>query len=160
PDAAQGRGPQWLGPMIAVRDFASGFLSSLTTYHRGVALAGPEGTTAGAQFVFGGAASGGAAASSALIQVALRTIVEGRPLDEASDAQRLHVEAEPEGTVFVETGVQPRPPGLVERGYNIVPVPVIGRVNAISCPEGAIDNPKSCALRADRRGFGLAAGGF
>jgi gamma-glutamyltranspeptidase/glutathione hydrolase len=159
PDEAQGRGPQWLGPMIAVRDFTSG-LSFFTEYHRGTAREGKEGESAGAQFVFGGAASGGAAASSALIQVALHTLIEGRPLDEASDAQRLHVEAEPADTVFVETGVQARPPGLVERGYNIVPVPVIGRVNAVYCADGAIDRPQSCTFRADRRGFGLAAGGF
>jgi len=159
PDEAQGRGPQWLGPMIAVRDFTSG-PSWLPQFHKGTTREGAEGETAGTQFVFGGAASGGAAAASALIQVALHALIEGRPLDEASDAQRLHVETEPEGTVFVETGVQPRPPGLVERGYNIVPVPVIGRVNAASCPDGAVDKPQTCTFRADRRGFGLAAGGF
>jgi gamma-glutamyltranspeptidase / glutathione hydrolase len=159
PDEARGRGPQWLGPMIAVRDFSS-FLSAFTEYHKGGARETETGESAGSQFVFGGAASGGAAASSALVEVALRALIEGRPLDEASDAQRLHVETEPVDTVFVETGVQPRPPGLVQRGYNIVPVPVIGRVNAIACPGGAVDRPQSCAFRADRRGFGLAAGGF
>jgi gamma-glutamyltranspeptidase/glutathione hydrolase len=160
PDEALGRGPQWLGPIIGVRDFATGLFSGFTSYHKGTSREGPEGTTAGSQFVFGGAASGGAAAASALIQVALHTLIEDRPLDEASDAQRLHVEAQPSDTVFAETGVQARPPGLAERGYNVVPVPVIGRVNAISCPDGAVDKPVTCALRADRRGFGLAAGGF
>lgn len=160
PDASRGRGPQWLGPIVAVRDFSSA-LSFLTEFHRGGARAeGPEGGTAGSQFVFAGAASGGATASSALVQVALHTLIEGQTLDQASDSQRLHVEAEPPDTVFVETGVQARPPGLVERGYKIDPVPVIGRVNAIYCSDGAVDNPKSCAFRADRRGFGLATGGF
>lgn len=159
PDEQQGRGPQWLGPMIAVHE-SEALLPWLNTGRQGGQY-GESGTaTAGSQFVFAGAASGGAAASSALVQVALRTLVQGEHLDEASDAQRLHVEAEPPNTVFVEAGVQPRPPGLVERGYQIVPVPVIGRVNAIFCSDGIKDNPQSCAFRADRRGFGLAAGGF
>lgn len=159
PDEAQGRGPQWLGPMIAVQDFTPA-IPFFTSYHRGTSHPGSDGDSSGSQVVFAGAAAGGAAASSALIEVALHTLIEGRNLDEASDAQRLHVEAEPADTVFVEAGVQPRPPGLVERGYKIAPVPVIGRVNAIYCAEGVLDNPKSCAFRADRRGFGLAAGGF
>jgi gamma-glutamyltranspeptidase/glutathione hydrolase len=159
PDEARGRGPQWLGPIIAVRDFTSG-LSFLTQFHKGTSRAGPEGESAGAQVVFAGAASGGAAASSALVQVALHTLIQGEALDQAIDAQRLHVETEPSDTVFVEAGVQPRPAGLVERGYKIVPVPVIGRVNAIACADGVGDRPQSCAFRADRRGFGLALGGF
>ena len=159
PDESRGLGPQWLGPMIAVRDLSSG-LPSFLTYHRGTSLPSSGEASAGSQLVFAGAASGGAAASSALIEVALHTLIEGRKLDDASDAQRLHVEAEPSDTVYVETGVEPRPPGLIERGYKIVPVPVIGRVNAAYCANGVLDAPESCAFRADRRGFGLAAGGF
>lgn len=159
PDESRGFGPQWLGPMIAVRDLSPS-LPFLTTYHRGTSFPGDGGASAGSQLVFAGAASGGAAASSALVEVALRTLIEGQKLDDASDAQRLHVEAEPADTVFVEAGVQARPPGLTERGYTLVPVPVIGRVNAVYCADGVIDKPRSCAFRADRRGFGLAAGGF
>jgi gamma-glutamyltranspeptidase/glutathione hydrolase len=158
PDEQQGRGPQWLGPMIAVHEAESSipFVNTFTGSHYG-----ESGTaSAGSQVVFAGAASGGAAASSALMQVALRTLMQGEKLDDASDAQRLHVEAEPPNTVFVEAGVQPRPPGLLERGYKIVPVPVLGRVNAVYCSDGVKDDPQSCAFRADRRGFGLAAGGF
>ena len=152
------RGPQWLGPVVAVREGES----SIPFFNRFGKSHGNSGGVAseGSQFVFGGAASGGAVAASALVSVALRTLIEERPLDEAMDAQRLHDEGVPPDTVFVESGVQPRPPGLVERGYQLVPVPVIGRVNAIACFGGVKDKPESCAFRADRRGFGLAAGGY
>jgi gamma-glutamyltranspeptidase/glutathione hydrolase len=146
PDAS-GRGPQWLGPMIAA------FAADRREVLRGFAKGEP-------QVVFAGAASGGAPASGALAAVALRTLIERRPLEESLDAPRLHIEGAPPDTVFVETGVQARPAGLVERGYRLEPVPVIGRVNAIHCPGGLKDAPNGCVMRVDRRGFGLAAGGF
>jgi gamma-glutamyltranspeptidase/glutathione hydrolase len=141
-------GPQWLGPVIG---------AVVRGQYRPDALGSMQ--LGRLQVIFVGAASGGAPAASALASVALRTLVEKRSLEEAMDAQRLHFEGAPTDTVFVETGVQPRPPGMAERGYQIVPVPVIGRVNAILCPEGLLDSPARCALRPDRRGFGLAAGG-
>jgi gamma-glutamyltranspeptidase/glutathione hydrolase len=150
-------GPQWLGPMLAIRQGERRFF----TFGKNATFAQQtEGSqTAGSQFVFGAAASGGASASSALLEVALRAMVEKRPLQAAVDAQRLHYEGAPAETVFVESGVQARLPGLVERGYTLVPVPVIGRVNAIQCPGGIVDTPATCAFAADRRGFGLAASG-
>jgi gamma-glutamyltranspeptidase / glutathione hydrolase len=155
----ESRGPQWLGPMIAVSD-GEATIPIFNRFQRVNQGVGSGTASSGSQFVFAGAASGGAVAASALVNVALRALIDKRPLDEAMDAQRLHAEGVPADTVFVESGVQPRPPGLVERGYKIVPVPVIGRVNAISCPDGIKDTPESCAFRADRRGFGLAAGGY
>lgn len=152
------RGPQWLGPMLAIRQGERRFFTFGKSATFAQRTEGAE--TAGSQFVFGGAASGGASASSALLEVALRAMIEKRPLQEAVDAQRLHYEGAPADTIFVESGVQPRPPGLVERGYTLVPVPVIGRVNAIACPDGVIDKSTTCAFAADRRGFGLAAGGY
>ncbi len=156
PDGA-GHGPQWLGPTIGVRVGDTKIPLLHTRYHPSDTS---DTSTAGTQVVFVGAASGGAPASAALVGVALRTLVEERPLDEAIDAQRLFTEGAPPDAVLVESGIQARPPGLVERGYSIVPVPVIGRVNAILCPGGILDEPKSCAFRADRRGFGLASGGY
>ncbi len=141
------RGPQWFGPMLVVAGSAESFLFG-------------RGTTGGSQIIFAGAASGGAAAASALVGVALRTTVENRPLEEAIDAQRFHFEGAPADTVFVEAGVQARPAGLAERGYQLLPVPVIGRVNAMHCPDGLRDGPNKCVFRPDRRGFGLATGGF
>jgi gamma-glutamyltranspeptidase/glutathione hydrolase len=156
---SESRGPQWLGPMIAVTE-GEATIPIFDRFRRPNQAGVSGSASSGAQFVFAGAASGGAVAASALTGVALRAMIEKRPLDEAMDAQRIHAEGVPPDTVFVESGVQPRPPGLTERGYKIVPVPVIGRVNAISCPDGIKDTPESCAFRADRRGFGLATGGY
>lgn len=141
-------GPQWFGPVIG---------AVLRGQARPDALGQMQ--VGRLQVLFVGAASGGAPAASALAGVALRTLVEKRSLEEAMDAQRMHFEGAPTDTVFVETGVQPRLPGLIERGYRIEPVPVIGRVNAISCPDGLVDSPGRCEFRPDRRGFGLATGG-
>jgi gamma-glutamyltranspeptidase/glutathione hydrolase len=138
-------GPQWFGPVIGVSS------------DRRLTMR-PD-ATGGRQVVFAAAASGGAPAASALAGVALRTLIERRSLEQAMDAQRLHFEGAPGETVFVEAGVQGRAPGLVERGYQIVPVPVIGRVNAVWCPDGLLDGSAGCEFRPDRRGFGLAAGG-
>lgn len=138
-------GPQWLGPVIAIRD-----------RDRRISLYDDKGKQ---QVLFAAAASGGAAASSALAGVALRALVERRPLEEAMDARRLHFEGAPADTVFVEEGVQPRLPGLIERGYQVVIVPVIGRINAFLCPDGLADDQANCAFRPDRRGFGLSTGG-
>lgn len=141
-------GPQWMGPVIGaiirgrVRPDALGSLQVERL-----------------QVLFVGAASGGAPAASALAGVALRSLIEKRSLEEAMDVARVHFEGAPTDTVFVETGVQPRLPGLAERGYRIETVPVMGRVNAISCPDGILDSPGRCEFRPDRRGFGLAAGG-
>jgi gamma-glutamyltranspeptidase/glutathione hydrolase len=139
-------GPQWLGPVIGT-----------TTSDRRLTLRSDA--TGRQQVLFAAAASGGAPAASALAGVALRTLIERRTLEEAMDARRLHFEGAPADTVFVEEGVQPRLPGLSERGYQVVPVPVIGRVNAFWCPDGLTDEPARCEFRPDRRGFGLAAGG-
>lgn len=148
-NAADGmqRGPQWFGPMMVISGAAESFLST-------------RGMTGGSQLVFVGAASGGAGATSALASVVLRTVIERRSLEEALDAQRIHFEGAPADTVFVEAGVQSRPPGLAERGYQILPVPVIGRVNAMYCPDGLRDGPSKCLFRPDRRGFGMSAGGL
>jgi hypothetical protein len=35
----------------------------------------------------------------------------------------------------------------------------IGRLNAIACPAGLVDEPTACRVRTDPRGDGLAVGG-
>lgn len=132
PDGAA-RGPHGLGMMIAVRSRAG-------------------------RLMFAGAATGGAAASSALVDVALRTLVGERPLDESIDSARLHYSGVPDA-IAVEEGGAGRLPGLTQRGYALTPVPSLGRVNAIYCPDGLVTRPQGCQFRADRRGFGLAARG-
>jgi gamma-glutamyltranspeptidase/glutathione hydrolase len=105
--------------------------------------------------VFVGAASGGWPGAGALVDVALRTIVDGRRLDEAMSAARVNYTGAA-GQVLVE-GEGPQA-GLASRGYAITTVPVLGRVNAIFCPDGLSAESAACQFAADRRGFGLAAG--
>jgi gamma-glutamyltranspeptidase/glutathione hydrolase len=126
-------GPQTMGPMVAARR--------------------NEG-----QLVFAGAAGGGAASAEAMVSVALQAIVDRRPLEQAIAAPRLHYDAARD-TVIIEPAVPPTPSGLEARGYtvNAASAPV-GRVNAIFCPDGLIENPNICQFRADRRGHGFAAG--
>jgi gamma-glutamyltranspeptidase/glutathione hydrolase len=131
PDGA-GRGPQWLSPMLAARGRAG-------------------------QLVFAGAASGGAPGASALIGVALRTLVDGRPLEEAMDAPRLHYAGAPD-VALVEAGRESQFATLRARGYTLAPAPAIGRVNAMSCRGGLADEPQTCEFRADRFGFAAIGG--
>ena len=132
PDHA-GRGPQMLGPVLAAM-------------------------ARGGRIVFGSTSSGGWPQASATVQVMLRTIVDGRPLEEAIDAARIHNPGDGDN-VMVEAAVQARMPGLAPRGYDPSVVPVLGTVNAIFCPEGLFENAEACQFRADRRGFGLGIGG-
>jgi gamma-glutamyltranspeptidase / glutathione hydrolase len=126
-------GPQTMGPVVAAR-------------------------RAEGQLLFAAAGGGGAAAAEAVIKVALQTIIERRTLEQAIEAPRLHY-AVARDTVILEPSVPPSPSGLEQRGYAITAASApIGRVNAIFCPDGLIENPNSCQFRADRRGFGFAAG--
>lgn len=127
PDGAA-RGPQLLSPMLAA--IRSG------------------------RIVYASTASGGWPGISAQAQVALRTIVENRPLEEAMDAARIHNPGTDE--VMAEEALQGPLPGLATRGYQPRLTPNLGQVNAIYCPEGLFENAEACQFRADRRGFGLA----
>jgi gamma-glutamyltranspeptidase/glutathione hydrolase len=110
------------------------------------------------QLLLAAAGGGGSASAEATVRVALQTIVERRTLEQALDAPRLHYEAG-QDIVTLEPSVPPAPSGLEPRGYKVNGASApIGRVNAIFCPDGLIENPNSCQFRADRRGFGLAAG--
>ncbi len=84
--------------------------------------------------VFAGAASGGAAASMALAQVALDTLVDGRELGQALAA------------------VRTSPGGPLAPGNDRT------RVQAIVCPGGLVDSPGACRIDADPRGNGLGIG--
>jgi gamma-glutamyltranspeptidase/glutathione hydrolase len=110
----------------------------------------------GGRIVFASTASGGWAGASAQVQVALRTVVETRPLEEAMDFARIHNP----GTenVQVEEAIQGPLPGLGARGYCQSVVTNLGQVNAIYCPDGLFENAEACQFRADRRGAGFAAG--
>jgi gamma-glutamyltranspeptidase/glutathione hydrolase len=128
PDGAA-RGPQLLTPMLAAM-------------------------TKGGRITFASTSSGGWPGASAQVQVALRTIVEARPLEEAMDAARIHNPGSED--VLAEEALQGPLPGLAARGYRPRMTPNLGQVNAIYCPEGLFENAEACQARADRRGFGFA----
>ena len=130
PDGAT-RGPQMLTPVLAAM-------------------------ARGGRIVFASTASGGWPGASAQVQVALRTVVERRPLEEAMDFARLYSPGTEQ--VQVEEAIQGPLPGLAARGYSQSVVTNLGQVNAIYCPDGLFENAEGCQFRADRRGAGFAAG--
>jgi gamma-glutamyltranspeptidase/glutathione hydrolase len=126
-----GRGAAMLGPMLVVKP-------------------------SGREFVFAGAAAGGVAAPTALVDVAARVLLAGEPLDKASAAPRMHGGSDPE-LVYVERGASAGSlQTLIDRGYEPVKVESLGRVNAIACPKGLESSPERCEAATDPRGFGLA----
>jgi gamma-glutamyltranspeptidase/glutathione hydrolase len=143
PSEPGGRGAASLAPMMATRSYGGGFSLS------------PRANTA--QLVFVGAAAGGPGAAAALVAAGMTTLVERRPLGEAIDRPRLAVAGGE--AVRAEPDAASRYPGLASRGHALVETPAIGRVNAIACPGGLIDDPTSCRVRSDERGYGLAVGG-
>ena len=129
----RGRGPESLGPMIVMNR------------HNG-------------SFRFAAAASGGAVAPTAMMNVALGALVENRSLEDAIAAKRLHHGGDPD-LVYYEPGFDPeRLNAMTARGHHIAPPETLGRVNAAYCPHGLPPNSASCSFRADPRGVGLAVG--
>ena len=110
------------------------------------------------EFYFAAAAAGGVTAPTALINVALGTLIEGRRLEEAMAARRLHHGGVPDLVHYEQGYDRESLRHLLERGHRIAATGALGRVNAVHCPLGIPSNPKSCTVRADPRGFGLAAG--
>ena len=128
---AQGRGPVSLGPMMAVN-------------HR---------TT---QFIFAGAASGGAPAPSALASVAARNLLAEEDLEPALRAPRVHHGGAPDVTFYEPAMPRTILNGLAARGHRLGETPVLGRVNAAFCPGGLPRLAETCSVQADPRGHGLA----
>lgn len=100
------------------------------------------------QFIFAGAGSGAGAAAS-LVAVGLGSVVERAPLDRIMARPRRAIAGDPPQTLG-ESG---------SAAGAVAPVPALGRLNAISCPDGRIDDPTTCRVHADPRGDGLAVGG-
>ncbi|MFP6744828.1 MAG: gamma-glutamyltransferase, partial [Alphaproteobacteria bacterium] len=108
-------------------------------------------------FVLAAAASGGAAAPSALVEVMTRTLIDGQSLVAAVAAPRLYHGGRPDVAI-----VEPDEPadmldGLRRRGHLVAQAPEIGGVNAVYCREGMQENAAGCSVSADRRGHGLAS---
>ncbi len=111
------------------------------------------------EFVFAGAASGGAPAPAAVIQTALASVLELTDLREAIDRPRIFHFGAPD-VVYVEPRLQPTLRGaLTRRGHRLDETARFGRVNAIVCPAGISESKQGCKFAADGRAFGLGTGG-
>ncbi|MFM8989354.1 MAG: gamma-glutamyltransferase [Alphaproteobacteria bacterium] len=103
------------------------------------------------QFVFAGASGGGRGSAASLVAVGLSAVVRRESLGDLVDRPRLLV---PGGGAEVLGE-----PGAVARGHQVVEATALGRINAVSCPAGIVDEPTACRVRHDQRGNGLAVGG-
>jgi len=105
---------------------------------------------------FAGAASGGEAGISALANVFLRVADADQDLGAAMLEKRVHHNGEPD-TVFYEIGIAPGVLSAAQAGVaEAAEVNVLGRVNAIWCPDTLRNGAETCQAVADPRTFGLA----
>ncbi len=107
------------------------------------------------QVLFAGAASGGAAAPSALAEVLARTLIDKESLDAAVRTPRIHHGGYPDVVIYETTEQGARLQGLSRRGYKVLGVPELGRVNAIHCQAEYKGGREGCEISNDRRGFGI-----
>ena len=86
----------------------------------------------------------------------LAVIDGGRSLDEAVVAPRAHQTGS--DRLFVEPAIAAAVRAELDAtGHRVIEVPVIGRVNAIHCPEGVSRHPRSCRTVSDRRRYDVPA---
>jgi gamma-glutamyltranspeptidase/glutathione hydrolase len=104
---------------------------------------------------FAAAASGGSAAPTALVAVALGALVDDRPLEEAVAAPRFHHGGAPDVTFYEEGADEAVLEGLRTRGHLLRPAPGLGRVNALYCPQSFKRRFEECSFASDPRGWGL-----
>ena len=110
------------------------------------------------RLVLAAAAAGGPAAPAALAEGALSATQDGK-LETALDAPRLFHPGNPD-VLYVEPQTSSSVvTSLRRRGHALRAAQNLGRVNAIFCPGGLDTENTTCEYKADRRGFGLAAGG-
>ena len=105
------------------------------------------------------AGSGGAAVSTAMMAVAMRSIVDRLPLEEAMNLPRIHHGGVPD-IILAETEAGKQTiQTLIARGHRVREGEALGRLNAIYCPSGlpGIDADLQCAVARDIRGAGLVA---
>lgn len=106
---------------------------------------------------FAGAASGGIAAPTALMNVFARSMLAGQDLGKAMLAKRVHHGGAPDVT-FYEPGLPETSKSyLTERGHQIAATPALGLVNAAYCRGGLPRDPGTCVILNDPRGSGLAS---
>jgi gamma-glutamyltranspeptidase/glutathione hydrolase len=100
---------------------------------------------------------GGVAAPTALLGVAIATVVGGKPLEEVMRAPRLHHGGAPDLVYFEPDYDRDRLGALTARGHRVGATHGLGRVNAAFCSGGLPSKPETCTVKTDPRGFGLAA---
>ena len=106
---------------------------------------------------FVGAAAGGIAAPTALMNVFARSVLAKEKLSRAMAARRIHHGGAPDITFHEPNLPKSVTAYLRERGHQVAVTPVLGLVNAVSCPGGLPRDPGSCTIMTDPRGSGLAA---
>jgi len=103
------------------------------------------------------AASGGAAAPTALVAALLGVLALDQPLEEVIAAPRLHHGGAPD-LVLYEAGVPPTElDALRARGHGMAEAEALSRVGGFYCVEGLRDIKYGCAANSDPRGWGLGA---
>lgn len=107
-------------------------------------------------FFYAAAASGGPAAATAMAQVLLRALAAGEPLATAMAAKRLHHNAMPDVLFFEEGEDDGVLADLARRGHKLEVGGLLGRVQAIWCPESIQSEPGTCQVQSDPRVDGLA----
>jgi gamma-glutamyltranspeptidase/glutathione hydrolase len=105
---------------------------------------------------FGGAASGGETAPSALAQVLLGVVLGEQNLVDAEAAPRFHHNGDPDLVFHEHDATEAELSSLTQRGHALEPLAIIGRVSALWCPKSLQSDAKACQASADPRGFGLA----
>ncbi|MHA1567324.1 MAG: gamma-glutamyltransferase [Alphaproteobacteria bacterium] len=100
--------------------------------------------------VYFGAAAAGNAAASAIVKVALASLVEDLPMTLAQSRPRLHHGGTPD-EVIAEAEE-----GLSSRGHRVRAVERLGLVAGFACPDG-LPRSNRCEFKTDPRGYGLAA---
>ncbi len=102
------------------------------------------------------AASGGPTAATAMANVLLRALDGEESLDAAMRAKRLHHNGAPD-VVYYESGEDAGVlEALARRGHRVEEAGLLGRVQAIWCPESLQGEPETCEVETDPRIDGLA----
>lgn len=106
------------------------------------------------KFAFSG--SSGATSATAMANVMIGVLLSKETLVNAVSKRRLHYDAANDEIVIEDRDKQDQFESLTALGHNVRRTSVIGRVNAISCPNGLPALEPSCNVVADSRSDGLA----
>ncbi|MGH6717723.1 MAG: gamma-glutamyltransferase, partial [Alphaproteobacteria bacterium] len=111
------------------------------------------------EVLFAGASAGGVAAPAVMAQVLADVFGGEVSVGDAIRAPRLIHLGSPDIVVPEPELADSVKAELAGRGHHLSEPFTLGRVNAISCPEGLRTRPDSCRAITDRRGYGMAVGG-